>query len=298
MRLIIAAVLVSTSSTVASAQTPVAPKPTTQPPRPTTAATAGCLPAPAVLRKRALALTKVHSDIPTILRALDKEVGANTALVEQGPGIAIHYEEGLLVSLFYPYSSYRFALGEAIRQRESIATVDIPTVVSIHVSPSQIDAPDIVRVIVERNGKVVAPIANTLRPTVFTTRLGAKSLLHSGALTFSCTAFAPGGRVMVTAIPESGDNFEKVFSQTELASITGRRVTAAFAETSEDLIGMLANDVLAGLREPDEKENIAQWNRWVYLNADGGVALYLYFEGDKVQSTRPLIYELKPLKKQ
>jgi hypothetical protein len=72
------------------------------------------------------------------------------------------------------------------------------------VSPSRIDAPDIVKIVVERDGKVVAPRLSELKPTVLTTRMGAKALLHAGTIIYPCSAFDPDAAVRVIAIPEAG----------------------------------------------------------------------------------------------
>jgi hypothetical protein len=132
----------------------------------------------------------------------------------------IHYDDALLVAVFPRYASFRFALSEAMRMREPVSGLEVPRRIRVGVSPSQIDAPDISRVIVERDGKVIAPVVNRLVPTQMTTRMGVKAVLHAGDVEYNCSTVAPGAQVTVIAIPRSGDNIEKTFTQRELAAIT------------------------------------------------------------------------------
>jgi hypothetical protein len=74
---------------------------------------------------------------------------------------------------------------EALRMREPVANVPVSPGVVVTVSRSQIDSPDIVKLIVERDGRTMPPVSITLAPTVLTTRLVAKAVLHKGSATYS-----------------------------------------------------------------------------------------------------------------
>ena len=93
--------------------------------------------------------------------------------------------------------------------------------VQVIVSPSQIDSPDIEKVIVQRNGAVVPPLRSTLAPRQMVTRMNAKSMIHGGTVTYPLSAFEPGAGVTVTiiAIPASGANITRTFSSIELRAI-------------------------------------------------------------------------------
>jgi hypothetical protein len=84
--------------------------------------------------------------------------------------------DGVYVSVVPPSWEYRLAVSEALRKRESPLTVAVPTRMRIDIRSDQIDAPNILKIIVERNDRMVAPLASTLRPTLMTTRLGAKRM--------------------------------------------------------------------------------------------------------------------------
>jgi hypothetical protein len=88
--------------------------------------------------------------------------------------------------------------------------------IAIGVEPKQIGAPDIVRVVVERAGVLIEPITVTLKPTVFTTRMGVKEQIHAGTVLFPADAFDPGGDVVVTVIPQRGANTIRKLTESEL----------------------------------------------------------------------------------
>ncbi len=78
------------------------------------------------------------------------------------------------------------------------------------------DAPDIIKVVLKRNGEIIQPNWSTLEPHVFTNKMGASTTLHAGDVEFPCSAFSPDGTVTITAIPESGINIVKVLGPNDL----------------------------------------------------------------------------------
>jgi hypothetical protein len=93
-------------------------------------------------------------------------------------------------------------------------------------------------------------------------------------------------------VPESGRNFEKTFTQKELASISGRPL-ASSATVADDLVGQSQSQVRANLREPDAVDG----SRWTYLQNDGTIAFYVYFAGDIVKGVSHGDYRLATLRK-
>jgi hypothetical protein len=186
---------------------------------PTSAIQGGCSPSAGELQKLAGQSFAEHPGDPeTALRFLDVAVGfePNMSVLDS---TVIALDKGLGVLAWFPYQAFRDSLSEAVRKREPISEVPVPTGVTIFVSPGRIDSPDIERIVVERNGQVVAPIANSLRLTEMTSRMGVKRLVHSGEVTFACAAFAPGASVTVTAIPTVGRNYVKVLQSDELRKL-------------------------------------------------------------------------------
>jgi hypothetical protein len=187
------------------------------PPRAVTS-TSGCSSTEADLRSMAMDLLAKSSDEQDFFRALDSAVGVPPN--RDFPGSAtIGYRDGLSVNVLFPYGGYRMGLKDAIRKRDPLAAVLLVSSVMVMVTPGMIDAPDIIKVIVERDGVEVAPLSSTLTPTMMQTRTGAKEMIHSGILFYPCLAFAPGATVVVTAIPRQGDNLIKRFTAGELAQL-------------------------------------------------------------------------------
>lgn len=138
-----------------------------------------------------------------------------------------HYEEpvqmiyGGGVAIFAPVGVFEQVAAERVRKMEPLGLLSLRTSIEILVSPSQIDSQDIERIVVTRNGVIVSPLSSTLAPKTFTTRLGAKTVLHAGSVYYPLTAFAPGVgvKVTVTGIARFGDNATRTFDALELRSI-------------------------------------------------------------------------------
>src|SRR5437773_7910731 len=137
-----------------------------------------CSLGPATLRTLAVQHFKSNGSGIEFYRALDKEVGLDTAFLNVNLSIGVLKSDALWIDVPPPYWAYRFLVGEAIRKRESIANVVVPRGVAVNVSPSQIDSADIVKVILERDVKRVTPLASSEKPTIMATQLGMKKTLH------------------------------------------------------------------------------------------------------------------------
>lgn len=178
-----------------------------------------CSPSASQLRTLAGDLYAKNPDPNDFIRALDAAVGISPTSSVLDRALLISYSEELSVIAFWPYDTFRTSLLEAIRKKEPISTGIVPLGVRIVVSPSRIDAPDIEKIVVERDGKTISPIATTLRSTELATRLGAKRMIHAGEVTYACSAFAPGAFVTVTAIPTAGENLVKIVADETLTKL-------------------------------------------------------------------------------
>src|SRR5436309_3170298 len=81
------------------------------------------------------------------------------------------------------------------------------------------DAPAITRIVVQRNGQDVPPLANLLTPMTFTNGSGDQASLHGGEVRFPVAAFAPGGTVTVTAVPLAGTAFVASLTPAQLETL-------------------------------------------------------------------------------
>jgi hypothetical protein len=138
--------------------------------------------------------------------ALDKAVKARWGEVYKDPAFLIASPE-LSAALFSPYMGYRFALKNAVRKQET--TDGLPfeeDIAEIRVSPTQMGAPDIIKIVVRRGDQIIEPLTNALFAREFKNRLGAAVMIHTGTVTYPMSAFAPGADVVMTLIPERGQN--------------------------------------------------------------------------------------------
>ncbi len=187
-----------------------------QPAQPSSrSAASSCQPTLAQMRQVVTSTWTDTHDANAVLRKLD-------ALIDYHPmeksGLA--ERDGAGVSVQFPSRIYRFMVMEAMRKREPLDTISVPSVVTVFVETERITGPDIEKVIVERDGKPVTPLSTSIKPVVKTTALGAKALLHEGTVTFACEAFAPGASVAVLGIPAGGSNIEVHYTSAELSSRT------------------------------------------------------------------------------
>jgi hypothetical protein len=155
------------------------------------------------------------NDESALLRAIDG-LAKGTATGLWHLATEVHASNDLSIGLLPPYTAYRRELVEKMRKMEPLDDAIWVDAIQVFVSPRTLDAPDIVKIVVQRDGKVIEPTGRMLTPGVMTTRMGAKREIHSGVVLYPCSAFAPGATVKVTAIPETGDNIIKIFSSNDL----------------------------------------------------------------------------------
>lgn len=136
------------------------------------------------------------------------------------PSVEILEAPALRISAHGPMAAVQMRVRESARRQEPLGTLSLLPIVGVVVSPLQIDAPDIDKVVLRRDGTIIAPVSDGLKPQEMTTRMGARAVVHSGVITYPVAAFGPGATVVITAIPVSGRNVEKRFSEQELTRIT------------------------------------------------------------------------------
>ena len=134
-------------------------------------------------------------------------------------GVLLHQTEDLHIELVGPVSSFQSAVSEAVRKFEPTGNVPWRGCASVHVLPLRIEAADIEKIIVTRDGNLVEPRMNMLVPTPMTTRAGLKQIIHAGSVCFPSETFAPGSQVVVIAVPASGRNITRPLVDGELRMI-------------------------------------------------------------------------------
>jgi hypothetical protein len=150
--------------------------------------------------------------------ALDKAVRARWGEFDNKV-VVLFNTKALTAILSGPYVNYRYELQAALRKMNPINDLPFEDYFTIEVAPYQIDSPDIEKIVVQRDGQTIEPLANELQPKEFATRLGGKTMLHAGRITYPLNAFAPNGMVTVTLIPASGNNIVTKLESKRLARL-------------------------------------------------------------------------------
>jgi hypothetical protein len=135
---------------------------------------------------------------------------------------SLSHSDGLSILISGPLGHFFAAARDRVRRFEPLTPAPAWRLeIDITIYPGQIDAPDIEKVIVQRNGVIVPPLRTALVAREMVTRMGAKTMIHSGSVAYPISAFQPGAGVIVTviAIPASGPNITRTFGSQELRAL-------------------------------------------------------------------------------
>jgi len=187
------------------------------------------------------------------------------------PTIPLAKSDQLTVLLFTQLSLLRAELTTKLRKLEPLGDVSPHAGIGIYVAPQRINAPDISKVVLMRNGQIVAPLNSTLETQSLRTALGAVVSKHAGVVEFPESAFAEGARVHISLIPESGENIEIELSPERLMLLS-----ATDAQSASTLLQKSADDVRQRLGNPSAVDG----HRWRYTTPVG--TLELYFDDNNI----------------
>jgi hypothetical protein len=166
------------------------------------------------------AAARAKNDVNIFTASFLKDVG-KVAPEFAGPK-TVSRSEALSIVVSGPLGYFFAEARERVRKFEPM--VPPPTWspgIHVVVQPQQIDAPDIEKIVVQRNGALVTPARTALVPSEMVTRMNAKRMIHGGEVVYPMNAFEPGLGVSVTviAIPASGSNIIRTFGSLELRAI-------------------------------------------------------------------------------
>jgi hypothetical protein len=178
-------------------------------------AQAQCLTEGAVAEMTKAARIANPSDDKAFLKALDAVV-RGAGKLDAGFQTLYHTED-ISIILLSPYTLYRMTLESSLRKMEAIEQIRYKPEFTVGVSVSRIGAPDIEKIVLQRDGVTVEPIRNELKVEEMTTRMGAKTAIHNGEVYYACEAFAPTATMTVTAVPAVGQNITKTIKPAKLA---------------------------------------------------------------------------------
>lgn len=109
------------------------------------------------------------------------------------------------------------------RRQEGIAGITWPGSVTVYVSALSNESPNIVDIVVERDGKVIEPLRKGLIPRTMTAALGGRQgkpkEVHEGAYTYPTSAFDPGTSVTVSAVSDGGRKYSRTIFDRELRKL-------------------------------------------------------------------------------
>jgi hypothetical protein len=159
-----------------------------------------------------------RGDPNEVVLALDKRFRARWGSFESFPVSLVRREE-LSIFLTTPYMAYRRAVIEYLRMREPLRNVPWVAAGVVTVSPDRNNAPDIVKIVVQRDGREVAPLKDLLRPMTFTNGFGQSALLHAGEVHFPMSAFSPGAPVTIAAVPQTGERLTLTLDDAQLQEL-------------------------------------------------------------------------------
>jgi hypothetical protein len=202
-----------------------------------------------------------------------------------GPAAAVPLvtAKELSVVLYTPMTLLRVSIAERLRKMEPFDGIEMPAAIGILIEPKQIDAPDIAKVVVFRNGATIQPLSVAqFSSQPFRTPMGATTLKHAGIVQFPESAFAATVPVGVVLIPEVGDNIEIGISTLQLAMLSGTKDRLA-----SSLVRVAAADVVKGFGQPSRIEG----HRWTYQTRAGSLYVYLD-DANVVNDVQPPTFDL------
>jgi hypothetical protein len=171
--------------------------------------------APALRAMTREAQAEGKGDSSAIVLALDRRVRARFGDFESFP-VSIVRRQDLTIYLATPYMAYRRSVIEHLRMREPLTQIPWNDWAVISVSPERIEAPDVRRVTLTRDGNEIPPLKSLLRPMQFSNANGDSASLHAGEVHYPMSALAPAATVTITASPASGDPFVLVLEGSQL----------------------------------------------------------------------------------
>jgi hypothetical protein len=156
--------------------------------------------------------------VRTMLRAAEAEAKEPSAIVtgldrrfrevwgdfESFPSSILRRDE-IIIILKTPFIAFRNGVADRLRYFQPIVNVPWVDAAVISIEPLRVDAPDIVSVRVQRDGKEIPATKNLLRPMRFTNGLGQAAEPNAGEIQFPMSAFAPGSSVTITFTPKTGN---------------------------------------------------------------------------------------------
>jgi hypothetical protein len=135
--------------------------------------------------------------------------------------VELYRTDAIVISATGQLTSFEAGVAEAIVKRQSAGSALWSAGVTVSVTPTQIDCPNIRRVELRRNGTLVEPLSNFLSPIPMSTAGGVTRTVGRGPVRYPREAFDPLGDpvIIITAIPETGDNITRTLTRAEMSRL-------------------------------------------------------------------------------
>ena len=136
-------------------------------------------------------------------------------------GLTVWSDSGFGVYLIGPTSLVGHNRYEAIRAKKTVPPAEDQwkNSVSVNLRVKRLDSLDIVKIILTRDGAVVASIGGSLQAKEKTSLIGVRTTRHEGILEYPIAAFDRGAEVVFTLVPRTGASIVRMLSEKELRSI-------------------------------------------------------------------------------
>jgi hypothetical protein len=104
----------------------------------------------------------------------------------------VKYQPSIDVEAITPINQLFFEFATALRKLEPLIQEPRPSTVAVMVSPKQIDAPNISRMVLFLDGKEIPPVASLLKPTEFKNGFGNSFQKGAGMVAWKPEVFTTG----------------------------------------------------------------------------------------------------------
>jgi hypothetical protein len=135
--------------------------------------------------------------------------------------VELYRTDAILISAVGQLTSFEAGAAEAVEKRQAAGSALWSAGVTVSVTPTQIDCPNIRQVVLRRNGTIVEPLSNFLSPVPMSTAAGVTRTVGRGPVRYPREAFDPLGDPVITiaAIPETGDKITRTLTPAEISRL-------------------------------------------------------------------------------
>jgi hypothetical protein len=135
--------------------------------------------------------------------------------------VELYRTDSILISAVGQLTSFEAGAAEAVAKRQSTGSALWSAGVTVLVTPTQPDCPNIRQVVLRRNGTVVEPLSNFLSPMPMSTAGGETRAVGRGPVRYPREAFDPLGDpvITITAIPATGDQITRTLTPAEISRL-------------------------------------------------------------------------------